>query len=284
MKTSLTLLFLLFGLNAFADRIELSDKTRIYERDSDYYSIALDKYVRLDAGTYLEVDIEDQIFNLEHGDLVLVKEVYDVDRLDSKKQRKRSRRLNNLSQNKERRFYISQDAVSRSRILTQRSYYESRRVDTSSYGYDRDEYTSCYANPVARIEYLDTKKAKRATNKKLIGLGVLLAGEITSALSDSDAGDIVGASLQVAGAGLYIYGAFELADTRQVIYTENGYDCRSYYQQDGRTYEFYNEGRQCQTKRYYSSRWDGTHEYFRTTCHGGGRYMSFNRRYETWGY
>ncbi|MBD66183.1 MAG: hypothetical protein CME62_13310 [Halobacteriovoraceae bacterium] len=140
--------------------------------------------------------------------------------------------------------------------------------------YDHEEYVACYERPKTRlIEYTDTRKAKRGRNKVIGGLAAILGGAIIG----GDAGNVVAA----AGVGLTAWGAIEVADSSEIIYVDNGYDCRSYYTVDTRRYTKRIEGRQCTTTRYYTTRWGQTHEYFETTC-SGRRYMTFERNADIW--
>ncbi|MAZ48411.1 MAG: hypothetical protein CME65_07605 [Halobacteriovoraceae bacterium] len=140
--------------------------------------------------------------------------------------------------------------------------------------YDHNEYTTCYERPRTRlIQYQDQRQARRGRNTVIGGLIGIGVGQIIG----GDEGDIVSAI----GAGVALYGAIEIADSREIIYQDNGYDCRSYYTVDTRTYTRVVNNRRCTTTRYYTNRWGSTHEYFETNCNGS-RYMSFERNSDIW--
>lgn len=140
--------------------------------------------------------------------------------------------------------------------------------------YDHNEFTTCYERPRTRlVEYRDERQARQGRNAVIGGLVGIGIGQIIG----GDTGDVVSAI----GAGVAIYGAIEVADSREIIYQDNGYDCRSYYTTDTRTYTRVVNNRRCTTTRYYTNRWGSTHEYFETTC-GSSRYMSFERSSDIW--
>lgn len=140
--------------------------------------------------------------------------------------------------------------------------------------YDHNEYMTCYERPKTRlVEYTDHRQARRGRNRVLGGLAAIIGGQIV--------GGDVGDAISIVGAGFAIYGAVEVADSQEIIYQDNGYDCRSYYQADRRVYTRTIERQTCTTRRYYSNRWGSTHEYFETTC-SNKKFMTFERSADVW--
>ena len=145
--------------------------------------------------------------------------------------------------------------------------------------YDHNEYVACYERPKTRlVTYTDQRQARRGNKKVVGGLIGVLGGQLVGAVTGNDK---VGDAISIAGAAVAVYGAVEVADASEIIYADNGYDCRSYYQVDRRVYKHRVQRQRCETRRYYSNRWGSEHEYFETTC-SGRRYMSFERNTEIW--
>lgn len=178
----------------------------------------------------------------------------------------RSRRSSNRSERRHDRNKIrkAQDEV----------YMSSRETR-----YDHNEYLACYERPKTRlVTYTNERQAKRGTGKVIGGAAGAVFGQIFGAVTGKEK---LGDAISVVGAAVAVYGAVEIADASEVIYLDNGYDCRSYYQVDLRTYNHRIERNRCTTRRYYSNRWGQEHEYFETTCRGR-KYMTFERSSEIW--
>lgn len=145
--------------------------------------------------------------------------------------------------------------------------------------YDHNEYRTCYERPRTRlVTYTDQRQANRGRKKVVGGLIGVIGGQL---LGKATGNENLGDAVSAVGAAVAVYGAVEVADASEIIYQDNGYDCRSYYQVDRRVYKHRVERQRCETRRYYSNRWGAEHEYFETTC-SGRRYMTFERNTEIW--
>lgn len=145
--------------------------------------------------------------------------------------------------------------------------------------YDRHSYEVCYEQPRQRVvEVVDRAQNRRGSRLVLGGI----AGVIGGAIIGGDAGDVIAA----AGVGVAAWGAIEIADSREIFYVDGGVDCRRYYTEDTRRRSFRRDGKQCTTKRYYSTDWTGSEEYFETTCVSrrgrSSTYVTFTRSSEIW--
>ncbi len=140
--------------------------------------------------------------------------------------------------------------------------------------YDHNEYMACYEKARRRVITIDQKKERRGAGKVLGGFIGALVGEII--------GGKEGKIITAVSTGVAIYGAVEVSSARDIVYETDGYDCYSYYTVDTRYHSYRNrDGRRCTTRRYYTNRWNGTHEYFETTC-SGHTYVTFERSEEIW--
>lgn len=166
------------------------------------------------------------------------------------------------------------------RKARQEVYTGSVVVNSSREGhYDHNEYVACYERPKSRlVTYTNERQARRGRGKVIGGAAGAIFGQIFGAVTGEEE---IGDAISVVGAAVAVYGAVEVADASEIIYLDNGYDCRSYYQADRRVYNHRIERKSCTTKRYYSNRWGQEHEYFETTC-SGRTYMTFERNTEIW--
>lgn len=167
-----------------------------------------------------------------------------------------------------------------------------RRVRTYDYGYshtvrdhhrgvdyDYYEYEACYERPRRRIvEIHNQSQRDRGTGMVALGIFALVGGQVVAG-DNRNLGNFISA----VGGIMAVAGAVEIADSSEVFYEHNGYDCHKHYEVDTRRYRFRRQGYSCTTTRYYSHRWGSTHEYFETTCHGR-RYVTFKRTRDIWGY
>lgn len=145
--------------------------------------------------------------------------------------------------------------------------------------YDHNEYVACYERPKTRlVTYTNERQARRGNGKVIGGAAGAVFGQIFGAVTGKEQ---LGDAISAVGLAVAVYGAVEVADASEIIYLDNGYDCRSYYTADVRVYRHRVERQSCTTKRYYSNRWGQEHEYFETTC-SGRKYMTFERNTEIW--
>lgn len=150
--------------------------------------------------------------------------------------------------------------------------------------YDVYEYEACYERP--RTKVIHTRNQRQRDN----GLGMMVGGAVIAGtgavLTRRSNSRNQGRFAIGAGALIALAGAINYADSTDVWYEHNGYDCKSYYIEDRRhpPYPVERDGFTCYTKRYYSHRWGGMHEYFVTDCDRNGRFITFERNRNIWGY
>lgn len=273
-KMIFTLVALACVTSSYARIITLNKSARVYRQDSRG---DLMEVVTFKSGTSLE--ISDRAMQLRGLGLAhKVREVLNYDSFRS------NHRYNTAIDIKRSRGYVDY-FIGASSVGRVRNEVPTRPRVTRTYDYGY-EYEVCYKRPSTYVrEVVDKEKDKKGRRNRIIGGGLAIGGQIFGELTGNRrAGDAISA----AGAGILIVGMFQVASASDVFIYDNGVDCRSYYTVDSYEHEFYRveRGRQvrCVTNRYYTTRWNGTSEYFETTCYGSRRssYVSFDRSSRYW--
>jgi hypothetical protein len=257
-------------------------KVRVFENG---YGSPLREYLDLPRGTVITVDEFDTI-----GRQLMVDRYGNIKRsgrgwyrVEAVKLRgnvsdralRKMRKLNRHSYDRE--YYVSQSIERFSRPIGGGDVYvpPTDVVVRPTF----DSYNVCYVKAYDRYTALEKKqKIEQGTGQTIIGIGAIVGGLILGQSSDQGA-QVVGDILTVGGAFLTAVGMVNIASADDVFIDSR---CRNYYTLDTRRVRrFTSRGQSCVTRRYYSTSWNRTVEYFETTC-GSYNYFSFEARREFW--
>jgi len=282
---------LLIGLLALVASAQISARTFTARLDNstpvfeENFRGGAVESVTLKRGTVLTLD-DDSFHHPDLGRVFLVLSIHDVRSIRSDYRFNKAREIN---RNSDRNNYmVSARDIDyrrgdggggvhrprRDQVVTRR---DTVRTEVIDYG---REYEVCYERPKSRIVQINESQRKRGNRNVVGGVAGAIFGQVLGGVTgNEDLGNVVSAI----GLGFAAVGAVQIADSKDVFYVDNGVDCRKYYQPDTRVYTFRRQGRSCRTTRYYSTRWNGTHEYFETNC-SGSNYISFQRSRDIWAY
>lgn len=167
------------------------------------------------------------------------------------------------------------------RYSTDYQYSHTVRDRYRGVDYDYYEYETCYERPRRKVINIHNRAQRnRGSGMLVAGAAAGITGLILRGNRDTRT---LGNVLAVTGGALAVAGAVDFSNSSEIFYEHQGYECRSYYQVDRRRYKFYQDGYSCVTRRHYTHRWGGVHEYFVTQC-AGRQYVTFNRHRNIWRY
>lgn len=275
---------LLIGLLALVASAQISARTFTARLDNstpifeENFRGGAVESVTLKRGTVLTLD-DDSFHHPDLGRVFLVLSIHDVRSIRSDYRYNKAREINRSS-DYNNYMILARDiggGVHRPRREDVIRRRDTVRTEVVDYG---REYEVCYERPKSRIVQINESQRNRGNRNVVGGILGAIGGQVLGGVTGNEnLGNVVSAI----GLGFAAVGAVQIADSKDVFYVDNGVDCRKYYQPDTRVYTFRRQGRSCRTTRYYSTRWNGTHEYFETNC-SGSNYISFKRSHEIWAY